>query len=60
MVLSNGIRAWHPDITLMKELELFQKSRFRWIFGSKEGYEQQLKRLIFSPFFIRFGPRHFS
>ena len=42
-ILLYGIPAWHPDVTRMKEMEKFQESRLRWVFGSKLQYEQQLK-----------------
>ena len=42
-ILLYGIPAWHPDVTRMKEMEKFQKSCLRWVFGSKLQYEQQLK-----------------
>ena len=44
----------------MKELELFQKSCFRWIFGTKERYEQQLKKYKFLPLCYRIELLTFS
>ena len=42
-ILLYGNPVWHPDVTRMKEMENFQKSCLRWVFGSKLQYEQQLK-----------------
>ena len=35
-ILTYGIPAWFPDITRMKEMERFQKSCFRWLFGRQQ------------------------
>ena len=42
-ILLYGIPAWHPDVTRIKELNKFQKSSIRWIFGFEPQYEQQMK-----------------
>ena len=42
-ILLYGIPAWHPDVTMMKEMDKFQKSCLRWVFGFKVQYEHQVK-----------------
>ena len=48
-ILIYGIPAWFPDITRLKEMERFQKSCFRWVFGHQQSYEFELKINQFLP-----------